>query len=69
MSVIGGFLFVAGLVLMQTSVAANGAALTAAFSKLGLIVPLLIIRSMPIGSGNFRIVTVGPFSAAGGRTM
>ena len=42
MSVIGGFLFVAGLVLMQTSVAANGAALTAAFSKLGLIVPLLI---------------------------
>ncbi len=35
MSMIGGFLFVAGLVLMQTSVAANGAALTAAFPSWG----------------------------------
>ena len=42
MSTAGGFLFVAGLVLMQTSVALNGATLTSAFSKLGLIVPLLI---------------------------
>ena len=42
MSGIGGFLFVAGLVLMQSSVARNGATLTSAFSKLGLIVPLLI---------------------------
>ncbi|MBQ4424530.1 MAG: EamA family transporter [Lachnospiraceae bacterium] len=42
MSAAGGFLYVAGLVLTQTSVARNGATLTAAFSKLGLIVPLLI---------------------------
>lgn len=42
MSLIGGFLFVAGLVLMQSSVAQNGATLTSAFSKLGLIVPLLL---------------------------
>ncbi|MBQ6075700.1 MAG: EamA family transporter [Lachnospiraceae bacterium] len=42
MSLIGGFLFVAGLVMIQTSVGRNGATLTAAFSKLGLIVPLLI---------------------------
>ena len=42
MSLIGGFLFVAGLVLMQSSVARNGATLTSAFSKLGLIVPLLL---------------------------
>ena len=42
MSLIGGFLFVAGLVLMQSSVSQNGATLTSAFSKLGLIVPLLL---------------------------
>jgi len=42
MSVIAGFLYVAGLVLIQTSVKRNGAMLTSAFSKLGLIVPLLI---------------------------
>ncbi len=39
---IDGFLFVAGLVLMQSSVRANGAILTAAFSKLGLVVPLTL---------------------------
>ncbi len=37
---IDGFLFVSGLVLMQSSVRANGAILTATFSKLGLLVPL-----------------------------
>ncbi len=42
MSLIGGVLFVAGLVMIQTSVDRNGATLTAAFSKLGLIIPLLI---------------------------
>ena len=42
MSLLAGFLFVAGLVLMQSSVARNGATLTSAFSKLGLIVPLLL---------------------------
>ena len=39
---LGGFLFVGGLVCMQNSVKRSGAALTAAFSKLGLLVPLLI---------------------------
>ena len=39
---IGGILFVAGLVFMQSSIAANGAILTSAFSRLGLLVPLLI---------------------------
>ena len=39
---LGGFLFVGGLVCMQSSVKRSGAALTAAFSKLGLLVPLLI---------------------------
>ena len=42
MSLLAGLLFVAGLVLMQSSVARNGATLTSAFSKLGLIVPLLL---------------------------
>ncbi len=42
MSVIGGSLFVAGLVMTQTSVKRNGATLTSAFSRLGLVVPLLI---------------------------
>jgi len=37
-----GILFVAGLVSMQGSVGKNGAILTSAFSKLGLIVPLLV---------------------------
>ena len=37
---IGGFLFVAGLVSIQSSVAANGATLTSAFGKLGVKVPL-----------------------------
>ncbi len=35
-----GVLFVAGLVSMQSSIRINSAALTAAFAKLGLIVPL-----------------------------
>ena len=38
----GGFLFVAGLVGMQSSVRKNGAILTSAFAKLGLVIPLLI---------------------------
>jgi len=38
----GGILFVAGLVGMQSSVRKNGAILTSAFSRLGLIVPLLV---------------------------
>lgn len=42
MSFAGGVLFVGGLVMIQTSVDRNGATLTAAFSKLGLIIPLLI---------------------------
>lgn len=40
--IIAGFLFVAGLVGMQSSVRLNGAILTSAFSKLGLIIPLLV---------------------------
>jgi len=40
--IIAGILFVAGLVGMQESIRINGAILTSAFSKLGLIVPLLI---------------------------
>lgn len=38
--VIGGFFFVAGLTAMQSSIRANGAALTAAFGKLGLVVTI-----------------------------
>ena len=38
----GGVLFVAGLVSMQSSIRINGAILTSAFSKSGLVVPLLI---------------------------
>jgi len=38
--VIGGFLFVAGLTTIQKSIPANGASLTAAFARLGLIVSL-----------------------------
>ena len=41
-SFISGFLFVAGLVTMQSSIQVNGAILTTAFAKLGLIVPLLM---------------------------
>ena len=37
-----GLLFVAGLVSMQSSVGKNGAILTSAFAKLGLIIPILI---------------------------
>ena len=40
--IVAGVLFVAGLVSMQSSIAVNGAILTSAFSKLGLIVPLVI---------------------------
>ncbi len=39
---IGGLLFVAGLVFMQSSINANGATLTSAFGKLGVMVPLAI---------------------------
>ncbi len=38
----GGFLFVLSLVCMQTSVTQSGAILSSAFSKLGLLVPLLM---------------------------
>lgn len=48
---IGGLLFVLGLIFMQSSVAANGATLTSAFGKLGVMVPLafsfLIFREQP----------------------
>lgn len=40
--VIGGILFVAALVLMQGSIGRNGAILTSAFAKLGVVVPLLV---------------------------
>ena len=42
MSAVSGFLYVAGLVCMQTSVRVNGAALSSAFSKLGISIPLLM---------------------------
>ncbi len=38
----GGILFVVSLVCMQSSILRNGAILTSAFSKLGLLVPLAI---------------------------
>ncbi len=38
--IIGGLLFVAGLVFMQSSIKINGATLTSAFGKLGVMVPL-----------------------------
>ena len=38
----GGVLFVAGLVFLQSSIRVNGAALTSAFSKLGVLVPLVL---------------------------
>ena len=40
--ILAGCLFVGGLVSMQTSTRLNGAALTAAFSKLGMLVPLIL---------------------------
>ncbi|HAE16628.1 MAG TPA: hypothetical protein DCG51_08775 [Erysipelotrichaceae bacterium] len=39
---IGGFLFVLSLVCMQSSISSNGTILSSAFSKLGLLVPLLL---------------------------
>ncbi|MCR5795861.1 MAG: DMT family transporter [Solobacterium sp.] len=38
----GGFLFVLSLVCIQTSISRNGAILSSAFSKLGLLVPLAL---------------------------
>lgn len=40
--IIGGILFVTALITMQSSIHINGAILTSAFSKMGLVVPLLI---------------------------
>ena len=42
MGLIAGAFYVGGLVTMQSSIAVHGAALSAAFSKLGLIVTLLV---------------------------
>ena len=42
LGIIGGGFLVAALVAMQTSVRVNGATLTAAFAKLGLVVSLLV---------------------------
>jgi len=48
---VGGVLFASSLVLIQRSIHTNGAILTSAFSKLGLLVPLaasvLFFREMP----------------------
>ena len=41
-SMVGGILFTGGLVCMQTGIRVNGASLTAAFARLGLIVPLVM---------------------------
>ena len=40
--ILGGFFFVLGLVLMQRSIEKNGAILTTAFSKLGIMIPTLL---------------------------
>ena len=40
-SLVSGFLFVGGLICMQAGIRENGAILTAAFARLGLIVPLV----------------------------
>ena len=40
--IFGGIFFVAGLVCMQSSIPVNGASLTSAFSKLGLLVSLAV---------------------------
>ena len=49
--VVGGFLFLFGLLSIQTSIPVNGAALTSAFSKLGIIVSIafsiLFFRETP----------------------
>ncbi|MBQ9562149.1 MAG: EamA family transporter [Lachnospiraceae bacterium] len=49
--IIGGILFVAGLVTQQLSIERNGAILSSAFARLGLLVPLAIsivaFREMP----------------------
>ncbi len=42
MGAVGGLFYVAALVLMQTSVHRNGAGLTSAFARLGLVVSLLV---------------------------
>lgn len=42
LGMIGGILFVLSLVCMQSSIASSGAIMTSAFSKLGLLVPLLL---------------------------
>ena len=42
LGLLGGLFYVGGLVFMQRSVAKNGAAVTAAFSKLGLVVCILV---------------------------
>ncbi len=39
---LGGILFVVSLVLLQRSIEVNGAILTSAFSRMGLVVPLII---------------------------
>ena len=55
-----GVLFVAGLVMMQRSISANGASLTGAFAKLGMLVPLMLgiilFHEMPGISGMIGIV-------------
>lgn len=40
--IVGGLLFVLSLVCMQSSISSNGTILSSAFSKLGLLVPLLL---------------------------
>lgn len=42
LGMVGGAVFVAGLVFMQSSIRVNGATLSAAFAKLGLIVSLAV---------------------------
>lgn len=42
LGLISGALFIAGLVGMQSSIRQNGATLTAAFAKLGLVIPLAV---------------------------
>ena len=42
LGILGGFFFVAGLVTIQSSILQSGATLTAAFSKLGLLVSLFL---------------------------
>ena len=39
---LGGFLFVVSLVLIQKSIETNGAILSSAFSRMGLVIPLII---------------------------